>query len=45
MKDALYREAENRVKLAAYFAKEMIETLGKEKAMAVSYTHLTLPTN
>jgi len=33
MKDALYKEAENRVKLAAYFAKEMIETLGKDKAI------------
>ena len=35
MKDALYKEAENRVKLAAYFAKEMIETLGKDKAMDI----------
>lgn len=35
MKDALYREAENRIKLAAYFAKEMIETLGKEQAMEI----------
>ena len=35
MKDALYKEAENRVKLAAYFAKEMIETLGKDKAMEI----------
>jgi predicted ArsR family transcriptional regulator len=35
MKDPLYERAKNETLLAIYFAKEMIEVLGKEKALAI----------
>jgi len=35
MKDPLYERAKNKIQLAAYFAKEMIETLGREKALEI----------
>jgi predicted ArsR family transcriptional regulator len=35
MKDALYERAKNKVQLAAYFAREMIEELGRDKALAI----------
>jgi hypothetical protein len=35
MKDALYERAKNKVLLAAYFAKEMIEDLGRDRAMEI----------
>jgi predicted ArsR family transcriptional regulator len=35
MKDRLYERAKNRVQLAAYFAREMIQELGKEKALDI----------
>jgi hypothetical protein len=34
-KDAIYEKAKERVELAAYFAKEMIEELGQNKALAI----------
>ena len=35
MKDPLYERAKSKIQLAAYFAKEMIEELGKEKALEI----------
>ncbi len=35
MKDALYEQVRNELKLAIYFAKEMIEELGKEHALKI----------
>jgi predicted ArsR family transcriptional regulator len=35
MKDALYRESENKVKLAAYFAVEMIDEISKDRALEI----------
>lgn len=35
MKDALYKRVENELKLAVYFAKEMIQELGKERALEI----------
>ena len=35
MKDPLYESAKNEVQLAAYFAKEMIEELGRDKALEI----------
>jgi len=35
MKDHLYERAKGKIQLAAYFAKEMIEELGKEKALEI----------
>ena len=35
MKDPLYKGAKDKVQLAAYFAKEMIEELGRDKALEI----------
>jgi len=35
MKDALYERSKGKILLAVYFAKEMIEELGKEKALEI----------
>ncbi len=35
MKDPLYERAKSKIQLAAYFAKEMIEELGKAKALEI----------
>jgi hypothetical protein len=35
MKDAHYRDADDKVKLAAYFAMEMIEELGRDRALEI----------
>ena len=35
MKDALYERSRDKILLAVYFAKEMIEELGKEKALDI----------
>ncbi|KKK58238.1 hypothetical protein LCGC14_3046440, partial [marine sediment metagenome] len=35
MKDPVYEKAKNEIKLAVYFAKEMIAVLGEEKALDI----------
>jgi hypothetical protein len=35
VKDTLYKQAENKIKLAVYFAREMIEELGRERALEI----------
>ena len=35
MKDPLYERAKSKIQLAIYFAKEMIEELGKDKALEI----------
>ena len=42
MKDALYDRVRNEIKLAIYFAKEMYEVLGRDKALSIigqAYQH------
>jgi predicted ArsR family transcriptional regulator len=35
VKDRLYKQAESKIKLAVYFAREMIEELGRERALQI----------
>jgi hypothetical protein len=35
MKDSLYEKSKSKIQLAAYFAQEMIEALGREKALEI----------